>query len=141
MKRFFIWVVALFILNIGSGAYALKDNIPSANDREQSLVVKNSQGEDVGTINKALTDPTGNIAFVIVSLTQEQSGKKEIVVPVNAFSQDGEDNLVLNLSREEIAAAPGFQVSDLKDPSYPDRLYRFYGQTPPWSEEEGASSD
>ncbi len=136
MKKLMIWVVALFILSIGSGAYALKDNsFSSANDREHSLVVKNSQGEDIGTINKALTDPTGSIAFVIVSLTQEQKGKKEIVVPVNAFSQDGESNLVLNLSREEIAAAPAFQLSDLRDPSYPERLYKFYGQTPPWSEE------
>ncbi len=131
MNKSFIWIAALFLLMVSSGAHAIT---PKSSLDQQAMVVKNSSGEEVGTISKALEDPNGDIAFVIVSLNNEHAGKKDIVVPVSALSSDGSQGLILDMTDQQLAAAPEFRASDLQNPGYADRLYRFYGQTPPWSE-------
>jgi hypothetical protein len=135
MKRLLaaLLAVAMF-LGMTSGSYAANDN---AGPRKQDtpLVVNNGKGENIGTIRGALEDQMGEIAFVIVSLQDQKIGKKDVVVPVNAFSQDGKNGkFVLDLSDETLASAPEFNASKLGDPAYAEGLYKFYGQTPPWVE-------
>jgi hypothetical protein len=77
------------ILGTASASYALKNEAGLAR-QDQPLVGKNVKGEHLGTIRGAFEDPLGNIAFVIVTLREEKSGRKEVVVPVNAFSQGSE---------------------------------------------------
>ena len=91
----------------------------AAGNQEEGLTVKNWKGEYVGSVKHVLTDSSsGNIVFVILSLGEE--GKKEIVVPVHSFSSyDFEGGfLILNVSKGTLAAAPEFDVSDLKDPAF-----------------------
>ncbi len=133
MKRVFIALLAVLLsLATASGSYAVKDNAAMSNP-DEILVVNNPRGEQVGTIRGALEDPEGNIAFVIVKLSQEVNGKENIVVPVNSFSQTSHNGaFVVNMSPNDIEAAPEFNASKLDDPAYAEGLYRFYGQTPPW---------
>ncbi len=101
----------------------------------EGLAVKNWKGEYIGSVRHVLTESsTGNIIFVILSLGKE--GEKEIVVPVVSFSSYDYENgfLILNVSKEVLATAPEFHASDLKDPTFPERVYRFYGLAPAWED-------
>ncbi len=135
MKKFFMtFLAAALFLGLASASDAVKDRAGLGKQNE-ALVVKNVKGENIGTIRGALEDPLGNIAFVIVTLKDEKNGKKEVVVPVNAFSQGTENgSFVLDLSNDVLASAPEFNASNLNDPAYAEKIYQFYGQTPPWSE-------
>jgi hypothetical protein len=130
-KTMTILAAALLLLALGHNAGALTEG--ALEDRSSELAVKNPGGEYVGTISNALADPMGNITFVILSLGVDKGGDKNIVVPVYAFSHDGRAGLVLNMTDSQLAAAPEFRMSDLNDPTFGDRVYRFYGQVPPWS--------
>jgi hypothetical protein len=83
-------------------------------------------------------DPAaGEIVFVIVSLeTGENKEIKEIAVPWALFSIDkGKGGLVLNISKKQLDSAPEYQASNLEDPEFVGRTYRFFALTPPWTEE------
>ena len=101
----------------------------------EGLTVQNWKGEYIGSVRHVLTDSSsGNIVFVILSLGK--GGEKEIVVPVNSFSSYDYENgfLVLNVSKEILTAAPQFRASDLGDPTFPERVYQFYGLAPSWKD-------
>ncbi len=101
----------------------------------EGLAVKNWKGEYIGSVRHVLADSSsGNIVFVVLSLGK--GGEKEIVVPVNSFSSYDYENgfLVLNVSKEILATAPQFRASDLGDPAFPERVYRFYGLAPSWKD-------
>ena len=128
MKRFLALTTVVIFLSLGSIAYAV-------GNQEEGLAVKNWKGEYVGFVRHVLTDSsTGNIIFVILSLGK--GGEKEIVVPVSSFSSYDYENgfLVLNVSKEILATAPEFQISDLKDPAFAERVYRFFGLAPSWKD-------
>ena len=134
MKKNLVLFAALLLMAFGLDANALTDKA-----NEKALAVKNPKGDDVGTISKILGDPVGNIAFVVLSLTEDKGGK-DIIVPLNSFSKVEGQELVLNLSEGEIASAPEFSISSLDDPSYAQKVYSFYGMMPSWTEgtpEEG----
>ena len=128
MRRFLVLSTFVILLSFGSIAYA-------AGDQEEGLTVKNWKGEYIGSVKHVLTDSSSkNIVFVLLSLGQER--QKEIAVPVSSFSSYDYQNgfLVLNVSKEILATAPEFQVSDLKDPAFVERIYRFFGLAPSWKD-------
>lgn len=128
MRKLVALAIFAILLSFGAIAYA-------AGNQEEGLAVKNWKGEHVGSVKHVLTDSSsGNIVFVILSLGEE--GKKEIVVPVRSFSSYDYENgfLVLNVSKEILTAAPEFNVSDLKDPAFVERVYRFFGLAPSWKD-------
>ena len=128
MRRFLVLSTFVILLSFGSIAYA-------AGDQEEGLTVKNWKGEYVGTVKHVLTDSSSkNIVFVLLSLGQER--QKEIAVPVGSFSSYDYQNgfLVLNVSKEILAAAPEFHVSDLKDFAFVERIYQFFGLAPSWED-------
>ncbi len=61
-------------------------------------------------------------------------GKKEIAIPAASFTTNSKRKLLLDVSREKLAAAPEFKVSDLSDPKCGETVYRFFGLMPPWTE-------
>ena len=101
----------------------------------KSLIVKNWKGEYLGTSRHVILDPsTGNIIFVIVSLNQKED--KEIAVPAGLFSVDNEHgHLVLNVSKEKLNSSPAYHSSDLQDPEFVGKVYRFFAIAPPWAED------
>jgi len=128
MRKFLVLATLAILLSLGTLAYA-------AGDQAEGLAVKNWKGEYIGSVKHVLSDSSnGNIVFVILSLGEE--GKKEIAVPVRSFSSYDYENgfLVLNVSKEILTAAPEFHVSDLKDPAFVERVYRFFGLAPSWKD-------
>jgi hypothetical protein len=111
-----------------------------AGDRSAALVPKqdtalsilNSKGEHVGTITNVLADPFGNIRFIIISVGEKE--KKEIAIPLEIVSTNGQQKLVLDVDRDTLQAAPEFKVDDLTNPNYAGDVYRFFGMGPPWAE-------
>ncbi len=132
MKKLFATITAIMILM--SAAYVLAEGAQAGNQQE-ALIVQNSKGEYVGTITDALIDSAGNIGFVIVSIDETIGrGKKDIAVPTASFSTDNERKLILDVSKEKLAAAPEFKASDLSDPNFAETVYRFFGLMLPWTE-------
>ena len=131
MTKFSVLVTFLILLSFSTFAYAA--------GQEEGLAVKNWKGEYIGSVKHVLTDSSsGNIVFIILSLSQ--GGRKEIAIPVKSFSSYDHENglLVLNVSKEILAAAPEFHVSDLRDPAFVERVYQFFGLAPSWKDETTA---
>ena len=135
MKTKMVVFLAVFLcFGMVSVSYAVRAMDGMA-DQDSALVVKNPQGINIGTIQGGLEDARGNVAFVIVTLNEARNGKKDVVLPVSAFSQGSEEgSYILNLNDDVLSSAPEFNYLNLQDPAYSEGLYRFYGQTPPWSE-------
>lgn len=133
MRKLWALVMAVILIGLGSIAYAADDRAKSGN-QEEALVVKNWKGEYIGSIQHVLLDSsTGSVAFIILSLGKE---KKEIVIPLRSFSSydPKKGTLVLSVSKGILVAAPEFHISDLKDPTFAERVYRFFGEAPPWTD-------
>ncbi len=129
-----VFLAVLLCFGTTSASYAVKAMDGMA-DQDSALVVKNVQGTNIGTIQGGLEDVRGNVAFVIVTLNEARNGKKDVVLPVSAFSQGSEEgSYILNLNEEVLSSAPEFNYLNLQDPAYSEGIYRFYGQTPPWDE-------
>ncbi len=65
-------------------------------------------------------------------------GAKKVLVPYEAFSHDASGHFALNLSPDQLAAAPRLedQGSLLSDRSKTDQIYRYYGMQPRWSDSD-----
>jgi len=135
MKKLLAPLTIAILLVLGTVAYAASE---TGNQRE-TLTVENWKGTHIGIVKFVLANPsTGDVNFVILYL----EGNKEIAVPMAAFSSYDQESgvLVLNLSERELVSAPEFHDSDLNDPAFSERVYRFFGLVPPWTEntkEEG----
>jgi hypothetical protein len=142
MKKLAALITAVILISFATIVYLVFDKTLKGNQRE-SVVVKNWKGEHVGTVTNLLADSSGNITFIILSVGKErEKGKKEIAVPLGVFSYDQENRvIVLNVGEEELASAPGFEVSDLTDPSFAEKVYRFFGLMPAWTEEQRNGED
>ncbi len=132
MKKFMTQAMVVVFFCLFSVVHALGAETPN---QGEGLTVKNWKGDYIGSVRHVLTDSsTGNIVFVILSLGKE--GEKEVAVPVSSFSSYDFENgfLILNVSKDILAAAPEFHASDLKDPAFPEKVYRFYGLAPSWKD-------
>ena len=132
VRKLWALVIAVIFMGFVSIAFAVDHGAKSA--KEEALVVKNWKGEYIGSVQHVLSNSSnGNIAFVILSLDKE---KKEIVIPLGSFSSFDQENgvLILNVSKEILRAAPEFDPSDLKDPTFAERVYRSFGEAPSWTD-------
>ncbi|MEX0677403.1 MAG: PRC-barrel domain-containing protein [Pirellulales bacterium] len=98
------------------------------------LNVRNMQGEKLGTVNDLVVDVrTGKVAYAALSVGGLLSvGNKMFAVPFGELKFDhGMDEMffVLNLSKEKLEAAPGFDQSDwpnFADPHWSERIDKYY---------------
>ncbi len=127
-------LIAVIFMSYETDAYAL-DSTSGADIHKRSLIVKNWKGEYIGTSHHVVMDPsTANIVFIIVSL--DQGEYKEIAVPAGLFFIDKEHgSLILNISKKQLGSSPAYHDSDLQDPEFINKVYRYFGITPPWTEE------
>jgi hypothetical protein len=135
MKTKLTVLMAVILIGLASTAFAIVDE-SGAQNQQEAMVVKNPNGESVGTVTNVLVDSFGNIGFIIVGIGEATgNGKKEVVVPVIIFAYDGQSQtLFLDMTKEQLTAAPEFNVSDLDDPAYAGRIYQYYGVAPSWTE-------
>jgi len=96
--------------------------------------VRNMQGEELGTINDFVIDvQTGKVQYAAMSVGGLLGvGSKLFAVPFDQLKFDhGQDEMffVLNMSKEKLAAAPGFNQSDwpdFADRSWASRIEKHY---------------
>jgi len=133
IRKSWALVMAVIFVGFASIAYAFDDG-PKSAGQEEALVVKNWKGEYIGSVQHVLINSsTEKVAFLILSLHKE---KKEIVIPLRSFSSYDQENgtLILNVSKETLMVAPEFHLSDLEDPTFAERVYRFFGEAPSWTD-------
>ena len=104
--------------------------------------IQNYEGKIVGVIRDLMIDPRNSgIALAIFS----PGGflgipMKFVAVPFRALTFDPDKKVyLLDVSREEIAEAPGFergQWPQQANRAWETEVYRYYGQTPEWGEAE-----
>jgi len=100
--------------------------------------VFNPEGDSLGDIKEVVIDPsTGRVAYVVVSFGGFLSmGEKLFAIPFSAFRYNVTKNeYVLNVSRERLEEAPGFdsgQWPSMSDEKWNRDIYNYYGRSPYW---------
>ena len=100
--------------------------------------VVNTLGEDLGKLEDLMIDlQPGRIAYAVLSFGGILGvGDKLFAIPWQAFTIDtAEKRFVLNVDKELLKQAPGFNKSnwpDMTDPAWGAELYGYYGYEPYW---------
>lgn len=101
--------------------------------------VVNRQSENVGKIDELVIDAKKNrIIYAVLSFGGFMGmGNKLFAMPWEAFEfSTTENKLVLNVDKEKLKAAPGFEKGDkwpdFKDKLWGESIYNYYNYTPPW---------
>ncbi len=107
--------------------------------------VVSPKGENLGDVKEVVIDPrTGKVAYAVVSFGGFLSlGEKLFAIPfsalkynVNATNSDLIQNeYVLNISRERLEKAPGFDADRwplMSDEKWHRELHDFYDRSPYW---------
>jgi sporulation protein YlmC with PRC-barrel domain len=109
--------------------------------------VRNNAGEDLGKIEEIMLDiHSGRIAYAVLSFGGFLGmGNKLFAVPWHSLRVDLENHeFVLDVSRETLENAPGFDKDDWPDMADPDwgaQIHRHYGRSPYWEQDEGLNFD
>jgi sporulation protein YlmC with PRC-barrel domain len=104
--------------------------------------VRNNMGEDLGKIEEIMIDVhTGRVAYAVLSFGGFLGmGNKLFAVPWQALTVDlDEKEFVLDVPRETLENAPGFDKDDWPDMANPDwgaQIHGHYGRTPYWVEND-----
>ncbi len=101
--------------------------------------VVNRQNENVGKIDELVIDAKKNrVMYAVLSFGGFMGmGNKLFAMPWEAFefSETG-DTLILNVDKEKLNAAPGFEKGDkwpdFKDTLWGESIYNYYNYSPPW---------
>lgn len=107
--------------------------------------VRNMQGEELGTINDFMVDvQTGKVQYAAMSVGGVLGvGDKLFAVPFAQLKFDhGQDEMffVLDMSKEKIAAAPGFNQNDwpdFADPKWAAKVEQHYRKVETRTSERG----
>ncbi len=112
--------------------------------KDQDLIglrVQSSRGEDLGRISSLAIDPKdGRVTFGVLTYGGFWGyGAKYVAVPLTVMDLKTDKNgkpdaFVLDMSKQQLASAPTFEGNGLPDQKQIEESYRFFGQTPYWSE-------
>ena len=100
--------------------------------------VINREGEKLGTVDEIMLDvPMGRIAYAVLSSGGFLGmGDKLFAIPWGALTLDTDNKcFILDVSRERLEKAPGFDKShwpDFADPSFGREVYGYYGVSTYW---------
>jgi len=142
MKKIITAMVLVFMFTFGYAAAKSTENhmmpVSEGTSDVSKLVgktVKNFQGDDLGTISEFVKGPEGHIAFAMLSYRVTDNARKIIAVPIGALSC-GNENCVLNASRETVGTTPPFvSKHDLVQTRRAANIYFYFGVQPYWTEE------
>ena len=109
--------------------------------------VHNLRGQTLGIITAFVVDPRGRIAFAILWQAPPEiiHAGRSVAVPFSALSirrmGRAEVTVVLNMEKGAMDSAPSFDgTNDLNNIEWAARIYRHFGQTPYWTEEEAGEA-
>ena len=101
--------------------------------------VKNAANEELGEIKSIMIDITsGRVAYAVLSFGGFLGlGDKLFAIPWEAFSVSREEEIMyLNVPKEKLERAPGFDKDnwpDMADPSFGSQIYNYYGYKAYWN--------
>ncbi len=96
--------------------------------------VVNRAGEDLGSIEDLMIDPTtGRVQYAVLDFGGFLGiGDKLFAVPLEAFDVDTtNERFTLDVTKDRLESAPGFDKSNwptTADPAFVENVYDFYGQ-------------
>jgi hypothetical protein len=129
-----VGMVTLFFLVTGVNAAEMEGEGASKTIKIVGATVSNLQGVELGNITEVERDSeTGFVSFAILS-----HGGKLIPVPINALTFSGDNKATLDMSKETLASAPGYETGnkpDMSDRKWSEAVHRYYGIRPYWEEE------
>ena len=97
--------------------------------------VKNAKGEKLGNIKELMINPaTGKVEYAVLAFGGFLGlGDKYFAIPFESISVDRNNKcLVLNVEKEQLDNAPGFDKDnwpDMANPQFRDQIYNHYGVT------------
>ena len=100
--------------------------------------VVNTAGENLGELEDFMLDlPNGRIRYAVLSFGGFLGmGDKLFAVPVEALTIDTENKrLILDVTKERLENAPGFDKDNWPDTAEPEwqlEVYKHYGYSPYW---------
>ena len=100
--------------------------------------VVSPKGESLGDIKEIVIDPsTGRVAYSVVSFGGFLSmGEKLFAIPFSSFKYDGTKNhYVLDVSKERLKAAPGFDSDhwpSMSEEKWNRDVYKYYERPLYW---------
>jgi sporulation protein YlmC with PRC-barrel domain len=100
--------------------------------------VRNSEGEDLGTIEDIMLDyKNGRIAYAVLSFGGFMGlGNKLFAIPWSALELNTDEHkFILNVDKEKLETAEGFDKNnwpDMTSPEWGSRIYSHYGYRPYW---------
>jgi sporulation protein YlmC with PRC-barrel domain len=100
--------------------------------------IVNAKGDNLGEVKDVVIDPsTGRVAYAVVAFGGFLSmGEKLFAVPFNALNyNDDKNEYVLNMSKERLEKAPGFDADHwpmMDDEKWNRDVYAYYQTTPYW---------
>ena len=107
-------------------------------------IVRNPEGEELGRIDELMIDIlSGRVAYAVLSFGGLLGmGGKLFPIPLTSLSLRTDRNgvlerAILNVDKETIQSAPGFDRSDIAvhtDRSFLSRVYSHYGVAPYWGD-------
>jgi sporulation protein YlmC with PRC-barrel domain len=100
--------------------------------------VKNLQGEDIGQIEELVIGSNGEVGYAVLSFGGFLGlGDKLFAVPWVSFAhQPDREYLILDIQRENLEKAPGFnkhEWPDMKEEKWKLRIWEFYSKSDPSS--------
>jgi len=103
-----------------------------------NVTVKNAARETLGKIEEIILHKvSGNVCYLVLSFGGFLGvGDKLFAIPWNAIHYDeDEDCFILNVSKEKLKNAPGFDKNnwpDMADEKWGSQIYNFYETKPYW---------
>jgi sporulation protein YlmC with PRC-barrel domain len=100
--------------------------------------VVDPKGESLGDVKEVVIDPSsGKVAYAVVSFGGFLSmGEKLFAIPFSAFKYDVKENeYVLDITKERLKAAPGFDADhwpSMSEEKWNRDVYKYYERSPYW---------
>jgi sporulation protein YlmC with PRC-barrel domain len=121
----------------------MKPNTLSASSLEGTNVYNNS-GQELGDIKEIMIDlDNGRIAYAVLSFGGFLGlGDKYFAIPWDSMSFDTvNERIILNVSKEKLENAPGFDKDhwpDTADTKFLENVYTYYETEPFWKRRRAA---
>jgi sporulation protein YlmC with PRC-barrel domain len=137
--------------------YATETANPNSNQSKPRLIagatslvgshVRNKAGEDLGKLEQIMLDlSSARIGYAVLSVGGFLGiGAKMVAVPWSALAVEEVEQgprLMLDVDRETLEHAPGFEKDDwpdMADPAFEREIHQHYGQAP-WRDQEVTDS-
>ena len=109
------------------------DNLVLSSSTLIGTDVKNSQGENLGTVKDVMIDmEAGKVVYLVLSFGGFLGiGDKYLAIPLELFKVDeADERLTLNMDKQKLESAPGFDKDSwptVGQNEFLDEVYNYYG--------------